>query len=98
MNKLLSIFAILLVFMTLGAGVGSAAYLPEYDTYIKIETNGNLERFPLDESTAQKMFEHQEAIHAKITEVTGKEIDHSYIWIVIDGKTVLAVDPPLPAA
>jgi MarR family transcriptional regulator, temperature-dependent positive regulator of motility len=97
MRKLLSVFAILLVSMTLWAGVGSAAYLPEYDTYIKIETNGKLDRFPLNESTAQAMFEYQEHIIAKIQEVTGKEIDHSYIWIVIDGKTVLAIDPPLPA-
>jgi hypothetical protein len=97
MRKLLSVFAVLLVSMTLWAGIGNAAYLPEYDTYINIETNGNLEHFPLDESTAQEMFEHQEAIHEKITQITGKEIDHSYIWIVIDGKTVLAVDPPLPA-
>ncbi|MCM3766073.1 8-amino-7-oxononanoate synthase [Neobacillus niacini] len=96
MRKMLSVFAILLVSMTLWAGVGSAAYLPEYDTYIRIETNGNMKNFPLDESTAQAMFERQEKIHEKITKVTGKEIDHSYIWIVINGKTVLAVDPPLP--
>lgn len=95
MKKFGLLFVVLFAFQTLLAGKSSAEYLPQYDTYIEISTNGNLEHFPLDSSTAQAMFEHQETVHDKVTEITGKDVDHSYIWIVLDGEPILALDPPV---
>jgi MarR family transcriptional regulator, temperature-dependent positive regulator of motility len=95
MRKLRYLFAVLLVSQILFIGTASAEYQPQYDMYIEISTNGNLEYFPLDSSTAQAMFEQQESIHEQVEKITGRDVDHSYIWIVIDGEPILAVDPPV---
>ena len=96
MKKTGLLFAAILVSLILFASPGSAEYLSENDTYIEINTNGNLEHFPLDDSKAQSMFEHQESIRDNVEQITGRDVDHSYIWIVLDGKTIVAADPPVP--
>ncbi|AGK54520.1 hypothetical protein [Bacillus sp. 1NLA3E] len=95
MRRLGVLLTVLLVSLILYAGNGSAEYLPQYDTYIEISTNGNIEHFPLDSSKAQDMFEHQESIHEKVEQITGRDVDHSYIWIVLNGETIVAADPPV---
>ncbi|WP_318503893.1 hypothetical protein [Bacillus sp. T3] len=96
MKKIGLILAAILVSLVLFASQGSAEYLPENDTYIEINTNGNLEHFPLDSSKAQDMFDHQEGIRDKVEQITGRDVDRSYIWIILDGKTIVAADPPVP--
>jgi hypothetical protein len=35
----------------------------------------------------------QEQVHSTITDLTGQSIDHSYVWVELNGAKVLAVDP-----
>lgn len=90
MKKTAIILALVCALFILGAGSASAAYLPEYDTTISINTGLELV-IPID--TASLSFQLQEALHNTITENTGIEIDHYYIWIELDGQQVLAIDP-----
>ena len=96
MKKLLFVVT---VFFSIGLIVSpaNAEYLPEYDKTISVETNPQVnDLIPLSEETANEMFEFQESIQQKITEKTGIEIDHSYIWIELNGEKVIAADPPIP--
>lgn len=95
-KKIYSVLGLIFLVNTFFFGAVDAAYLPEYDKYIIIETNGQRpEYFPLDETTAKLMFNQQEAFIQKLEEQTGLKLDHSYIWVVVDGETILAIDPPV---
>jgi type IV secretory pathway VirB10-like protein len=96
MRKIGLLIGLALLAQVFTAGIAGAAYVPENDITISISTGQNA-NLPLNEQTANEMFEAQEAIHTTITETSGQEIDHSYIWIEVDGKKILAVDPPNPA-
>ncbi|MGD8188388.1 8-amino-7-oxononanoate synthase [Brevibacillus ginsengisoli] len=103
MKKLGVVLTSVMLVMSLGMGVAGAEYLPQYDKYIEIPIDKarhfadamGLNKFPLGEETAQRSFQFQEALIAKREAKTGKEIDHYYIWLTVDGKPVLAIDPPI---
>lgn len=44
-------------------------------------------------STAAASFETQESVHQAVTETTGTSVDHSYVWVSVNGDPLLAVDP-----
>jgi hypothetical protein len=46
------------------------------------------------DSTGEFTFEAQEDAHQMFTESSGEEVQHSYIWIEVNGSKILAVDPP----
>ena len=70
-----------------------AAYDPSGDIHINV----NSKLLPtLSGKTATATFELQERFHSKLTNLTGIELDYSYIWIGINGVNVLAIDPPKP--
>lgn len=106
MKKLVwSLLAVILI-VSLQVKPAEAAYLPEYDKYIEVSYNQarqiadalGLKNVPLGEETANISFHVQEKLIAKIEKIIGKEIDHYYIWLTVDGEKVLGIDPPLPQA
>jgi hypothetical protein len=71
-----------------------AAYDESYDIEININiledyinTTGEL---------GEASFQLQEDAHELLTETTGIELDHSYIWLNINGVNILAIDPVKP--
>lgn len=85
------ISTLLLVFAF--AGSAGAAYDSSGDTSINLNSN-LLPTFSGE--TASTTFELQESVHNTLTNSTGVEVDHSYIWIGINGVHILAIDPPKP--
>jgi MarR family transcriptional regulator, temperature-dependent positive regulator of motility len=81
-----------------------AAYLKEYDVYVEVTPEEaryladlmGLKGIPLGEETAKLSFEMQEKLINKLERLFNTEIDHYYIWLTIDGKKVLGIDPPIP--
>ncbi|MGB8956298.1 MAG: hypothetical protein WCC10_13075 [Tumebacillaceae bacterium] len=93
MKKAIGTLALLLSVQLVGAGLASAAYDPAGDTTVNVTTGYNL---PLSSATGTLSFQLQEAVHNTLTDLTGVEIDHSYIWVNVNGVNVLAIDPPRP--
>lgn len=97
-----SLLAVLFIF-SFQIKPAEAAYLPEHDKYIEVSYEQaraladllGLKNIPLGEETAQKSFDVQEKLIAKIEKIIGKEIDHYYIWLTVNGEKVLGIDPPL---
>lgn len=97
----LLMLSMLLIF---GVNPSSAAYLSEHDKYVEVTPEEaryladlmGLKGVPLGEETAQQSFELQEKLIAKIEKIIGKEIDHYYIWLTVNGEPVLGIDPPHP--
>ncbi len=93
---------VLLLIAVFNVKPASAAYLSEKDQYIEVSYDQaryaadlmGLKNIPLGEETARLSFEKQEAFIAKLEKILGKEIDHYYIWLVVDGEVVLGIDPP----
>ncbi len=104
MKKLgLILFALLFVVL-LNVNPAKAAYLSEYDKYVEVSYEDaryiadlvGLKGIPLGAETAKLSFDAQEKLIAKIEARLGKEIDHYYIWLTVDGEKVLGIDPPVP--
>ncbi|WP_182101999.1 8-amino-7-oxononanoate synthase [Niallia taxi] len=103
MKKLVwSLMAVILI-VSLQVKPAEAAYLPEYDKYVEVTYDQarqiadllGMKNIPLGEQTAKRTFDVQEKVIAKIEKIIGKEIDHYYIWLTVDGKPVLGIDPPI---
>ncbi|WP_226666535.1 8-amino-7-oxononanoate synthase [Metabacillus litoralis] len=104
MKKLGLILAALLFVILITVTPAKAAYLPEYDKYVEVSYEDaryiadliGLKNIPLGEETAKMSFEFQEKLIGKIEARLNTEIDHYYIWLTVDGKPVLGIDPPVP--
>lgn len=93
MKKKLALgIAVFAVVSTMASGMVSAAYISGYDTNINLNVLPGLIKAP---STGSTSFDAQESVHSTITDTTGTTVDHSYIWINVNGISVLAVDPPV---
>jgi hypothetical protein len=73
----------------------NAAYDSSSDLTISIDTQDFLQFSPSG-STGDATFELQEGAHTTLTNETGVELDHSYIWIEVNGVKILAIDPIKP--
>jgi hypothetical protein len=73
----------------------SAAYDKSSDWNIRLNTNNFLNVTPSG-YTGDSTFQLQEGVHTTLTNTTGVELDHSYIWIELNGVKILAVDPIKP--
>ncbi|PLS17107.1 8-amino-7-oxononanoate synthase [Bacillus sp. M6-12] len=102
--KKLGLFTMMLVLAALfTVKPAEAAYLKEHDKYVEVTAKEarkiadlmGLKDVPLGEETAKLSFELQEKIIAEIEKISGKEIDHYYIWLTINGEPVLGIDPPM---
>jgi hypothetical protein len=87
----LLMFAVFLV-QTLWVGVAFADYNSDGDIVVSVTVLP--ETVETSDSTGETTFELQESVHTQAYESTGQEVDHSYIWVEINGNKVLAVDPP----
>ena len=102
MKKLGVLLTSLLLVVGLGVGEAKAAYLPEYDKQVEVTKEQarkladamGLKGVPLGEETAKRSFELQESLIAQYEAITGEEFDHYYIWLTVNGKVVLGIDPP----
>ncbi|MGC5328237.1 8-amino-7-oxononanoate synthase [Brevibacillus sp. SYSU BS000544] len=102
MKKLGVLLTSLLLVVSLGFQEAKAAYLPEYDKYKEVPEQKaraladamGLKGIPLGEETARLSFELQEKWIAELEEKSGREFDHCYVWLTVDGKVVLGIDPP----
>lgn len=94
MGKLVVLVSALFVALAFGITPTSAAY----DSSGDIILNVNLmeDNLQFSDSTGEQSFQLQEDAHSTLTKSSGQEVDHSYVWIKINGKKVLAVDPPKP--
>lgn len=102
MKKLLLVFSLVLSFSLVSLPKAEAEYLSQYDKYVEItpEQGAEIAKLlgitqPLSYQTALLTFNIQEAAIAKLETIIGKEIDHYYIWLTINGVPVLAIDPPV---
>ena len=90
-RKLLTLLFVLTLAVLTIPQESQAAYLSQNDTTVSI----NLAEDLIQPSgfLGTTSFETQEEIHSTITNVSGLEVDHSYIWIELNGVNILAVDP-----
>ena len=70
-----------------------AAYNPERDIYLEFTLPFDIPF--LTPALAYWLFDIQEAIHKYLRTHHNIDLEYAYIWIVINGKPVLAIDPPL---
>ncbi|NMD70952.1 hypothetical protein HHO41_11665 [Bacillus sp. DNRA2] len=91
MKKILLIAVLALSLLPVFSTGAEASYLHSGDQKISINTGLNLS-LPLN--TGALTFQLQEGLHCLVTNTTGVEIDHSYIWVELDGENVLGIDPP----
>ncbi len=103
MKKISFVFITLLLLVGIASAPAQAAYLPEYDKYVEVSYEKartiadlmGLKNVELGAETAQMSFELQEDLIKKIEALLGKEIDHYYYWLTVNGETVLGIDPPV---
>jgi MarR family transcriptional regulator, temperature-dependent positive regulator of motility len=103
MRKLVVFMIAILVSVVVIVKPASAAYLPQYDKYVEVSNDQarqiadqlGLKGIPLGPETAAKSFQVQESVIKKMEQMTGKQIDHYYIWLTVNGVPVLGIDPPI---
>lgn len=93
MKKFMGTLAVIVAAQVLVGGSASAAYLSTNDLTVNLLPGSGLE---LPGDTGTVTYDLQEGVHDTITDLTGVSVDHSYIWVEVDGEPVLAVDPPMP--
>lgn len=100
MTKIRTLLVCLTLVILSGCGIqGSVPLEPtahndENDLYIVFLGNHfeNVTRFLPIDVLGKALFELQEGTHARITDVTGAELDYFYIWVCL-GEQCLPVDP-----
>jgi lipopolysaccharide export system protein LptA len=70
----------------------SSSYNPKNDITLSITVAKDV--LKLSDSTGKATFEAQEEVHQTVTDISGQEVEHSYVWVEVNGKKILAVDPP----
>lgn len=79
--------------MVLALGSAAAAgYISDGDITLSVTVASELVQTSGD--TGQTTFALQEGVHDSLADSTGQEVDHSYVWIQVNGEYILAVDPP----
>ncbi|MFC4321345.1 hypothetical protein [Litchfieldia salsa] len=89
--KLMSLLLVITLAVLTIPQESQASYLSEDDITLSINLAEDL--IQPSGSLGTTSFETQEEIHSTITNVSGAEVDHSYIWIELNGVKILAVDP-----
>ncbi|MBM6616703.1 hypothetical protein [Bacillus suaedaesalsae] len=73
----------------------NAAYDASWDWKISLNTKSILNIKPSG-FTGDATFQLQEGVHNTLKTTSGVELDHSYIWIEVNGVKILAIDPIKP--
>lgn len=94
MKKLLvSVFFAVLLALALPSGnEAEAAYNPELDVELRYYLPFDLPW--LTEDLAWKMFDLQEAVHEYLRDNHDIDLEYGYIWVYLNDKLILAIDPP----
>lgn len=82
---------IALIGLVLSTGSAMAAYRAERDIKLNITLAPSLLK-PTG-ATGLLSFAVQEGAHQTVTETTGAELDHSYVWINLNDQPLLGIDP-----
>jgi hypothetical protein len=90
MKKLFLSLAIAVALLPALSSKADAAYISESDKTISIQTGLNL-NIPLN--IGESTFELQEGLQNVLTETTGVEVDHYYLWLELDGQKIVGIDP-----
>jgi hypothetical protein len=90
LKKILLALIFVVMLQSLFIGIAGAEYVGKNDIVISINTGQNL-YVPLN--TGEASFNLQESVHNELTQSSGVEVDHYYIWLEVDGQRVLAIDP-----
>lgn len=93
MAQIVRIALILLVALA-ASSLALAKYRPDQDIYITVDIEvleQIAEKMGVSEIGA-KAFDEQEGAHATVTDTSGQEVDHYYIWFCA-GDQCIPVDP-----
>lgn len=94
MRKLVAIVLTIVTINLLMVGAAFAEYDSSNDITVSVDVlEGEVQT---SDETGEYTFETQEGLHQLITDTSGEEVDHSYIWIEVNENKVLAIDPPKP--
>lgn len=88
MHRIILISALALFLL---GGTALADYQPGQDITLSATVAPQLLR--TSGTTGARTFAGQEQAHNFLTRATGQSVDHSYIWVQLNGHKVLAVDP-----
>lgn len=94
MKKIVTLAVFVLLLQVFWVGAAFAEYKSEYDITISVTVAED--QLETSDSTGEATFEFQEGVHEMLTDNTGQEVDHSYVWVEVNGNKVLAIDPPQP--
>lgn len=83
--------AALAIAALLPIGVAHAGYKKSQDITLSVTVLPSV--IKPSGSTGDTTFALQEGAHQEVTDTTGQSIDHSYVWVEVNGQKVLAVDP-----
>jgi hypothetical protein len=91
-RRLWLVLSVVLVMQAMWVGVVSAEYDSSGDITVSVTVAED--QLQISDWTGETTFETQEGAHDTVTDSTGQEVDHSYIWVEVNGVKILAVDPP----
>lgn len=94
MKKIVTLAAFVLLLQVLWIGSAFAEYQSSGDITLSVTVAED--QLETSDSTGEATFEAQEGVHATLYDSTGQQVDHSYVWIEVNGEKVLAIDPPQP--
>lgn len=89
--KLTRSLALALAGLVLSTGSALAAYRSDRDITLNLTLAPSL--IKPSGTTGTSTYTLQEGTHQTVTESTGLEVDHYYIWVNLNGESILAVDP-----
>jgi hypothetical protein len=90
MKRVFTLFSMLLIVQAFTTGIASAKYNQADDINLNVIAPVSAP----DLNTGTSTFQLQEQVHQLIYGSSGTSIDHSYIWINMNGQSVAAIDPP----
>jgi len=88
-RNVMFILGLFFIVQALFVGTASAKYNPQDDITVNIKLPISLPTT----SIAKLTFNIQEALHQTVTNTTGINIDHSYIWVNVNDQPIVAIDP-----
>lgn len=82
------------VLLLVSTGSALAEYRQENDVTLSASVaSDTLDTSALGQS-GELTFGLQEDLHGTVADTTGAEVDHSYVWVEVNGTRVVALDPP----
>jgi hypothetical protein len=90
MKRVFTLFSMFLIIQAFTTSIASAQYYQANDINLNVSAPISVPNL----NTGALTFGSQEQVHQILYGTSGTSIDHSYIWININGQPVVAIDPP----